>query len=96
MDTSRYTIHADQSHVSVKVHVLTDLYPLIQSSLRCPPFADGGPPKLLYQTGPWTGDNICTALECFFQCNAYHPRGSWMEMVKIDSVRRNRIGRWCR
>jgi hypothetical protein len=33
MDASRYTIHADQSHVSVKVHVLTDLYPLIQCSL---------------------------------------------------------------
>ena len=95
MDTDRYTIHADQSHVSVKVHVLTDLYPLIQSSLRCPPFADGGPPKLLYETGPWTGDNICTALECFFQSNAYHPQatcdqcghsGSIPISIRVDSM----------
>ena len=73
MDTSRYTIQSDQSHVSIKVHVLTDLYQLIQCGLEYPPFTDGGPPKLLYETGPWTGDNICTALECFFQSNAYHP-----------------------
>ena len=30
LDTSRYTIQVDQSHVSIKVLVLTDLYPLIQ------------------------------------------------------------------
>jgi len=95
MDDSRYTIQADQSHVSVKVHALTDLYPLIQSSLRYPPFTDGGPPKLLYETGPWTGDNICTALECSFQSNAYHPQstcdqcghsGSIPLSIRADSI----------
>ena len=67
LDTSRYTIQVDQSHVFIKVLVLTDLYPLIQCGLRYPPFTDGGPPTLIYGTGPWTGDNICTALEFFFQ-----------------------------
>jgi len=95
MDASRYTIQADQSHVSVKVHVLTDLYPLIQCSLRYPPFADRGPPKILYETGPWTGDNICTALECFVQSNAYHPEatcdqcghsGSIPISIRADSI----------
>ena len=76
LDTSRYTIQVDQSHVSIKVLVLTDLYPLIQCGLRCPPFTDGGPPTLIYGTGPWTGDNICTALEFFFQSNAYHPQAT--------------------
>jgi len=35
---------------------------------------------------------VCVCV-CVFVCVL---RGSWMGMVKIDSVRRNRIGRWCR
>jgi len=70
---SRYTIQADKFHVSIKAYVLTDLYPLIQCCLKFPPFPDGGPPTLIYGPGPWTGDNMCTALESFFQSNAYHP-----------------------
>jgi hypothetical protein len=34
------------------------------------------PYTFIYGTGPWTGDNICTALECFFQSNAYHPQAT--------------------
>ncbi len=45
--------------------------------------------------GPWTGDNICTALECFFQSNAYHPQatcdqcghsGSIPISIRTDSI----------
>jgi len=35
------------------------------------PFAS--PPTLIYSTGPWTKDNLVTAVELFFQPNAYHP-----------------------
>lgn len=75
-DPSRYRIHVDQSHVSIIVYVLTDLYPLIQSCLTSAPFPSGVPPTLVYGKGPWTGDNLCTALEFFFQTNAYHPQAS--------------------
>jgi len=49
---------------------------MIRSCLQSPPFPAGGPPTLLYGQGPWSGENLCTALEFFFQTNAYHPQAS--------------------
>ncbi len=47
----------------------------------------GPPPRLIYGTGPWTDDNLSTALEVFFQSNAYHPQAG-----SVDP-RRGMLGR---
>jgi hypothetical protein len=76
LDPTRYTLQVEVAKVSITALVLTDLYPMIQSCLQSPPFPVGGPPTLLYGQGPWSGENLCTALEFFFQNNAYHPQAS--------------------
>jgi hypothetical protein len=86
IDPSRYLIQVDESHDSIIVHVLTDLYPLIQRCLKSAPFLEGVPPTLIYGKGPWTGDNLCTALEFFFQSNAYHPQASCDKCGHTGSV----------
>jgi hypothetical protein len=76
IDPSRHLLQVAESHVSITVKVLTDLYPFIQCCLKLPPFPDGPPPCLVNGTGPWTDENLSTALEFFFQSNAYHPQAS--------------------
>jgi hypothetical protein len=76
LDPTLHSLHVEMAKVSITRLVLTDLYPMIQRCLQSSPFPTGGPPTLLYGQGPWSGENLCTALEFFFQNNAYHPQAS--------------------
>ena len=51
--------------------VLTDMLPLLHATQNPPP--DLGIRSLLYDMGPWKGENLLTGIESFFQKNAYHP-----------------------
>jgi hypothetical protein len=76
LDRPDLPLQVAETHVSITVQVLTDLYPLIQCFLKFPSFPDEPPPRLVYGTGLWTDDNLSTALEFFFQRNTYHPQAS--------------------
>ena len=73
LDQSRLSLCFASGTVSVTVHQLSDLLPLIRA------VNNGGTPpglsefRLEYSNGPWSGPNLITALETFFQTNAYNP-----------------------
>jgi hypothetical protein len=81
IDPSRHLLQVAESHVSITVKVLTDLYPLIQCCLKLPPFPDGPPPRLVYGTGPWTDDNLSTALEFSSRATHITPRP---HLINVD------------
>ena len=76
LDTTKHQLVAEERSFTIKVHVLTDLYPLLQSCLCLPRPSSLLPPSLVFSEGPWQGENLLTALEFFFQTNAYHPAAS--------------------
>ena len=47
------------------------MLPLLQATQNPPP--EIGSRSLVYNLGPWKGDNLLTGIESFFQKNAYHP-----------------------
>ena len=55
----------------MKLEVLTDMLPLLHTTQNSPP--DLGTRSLIYDIGPWKGENLLTGIESFFQQNAYHP-----------------------
>jgi len=60
------------THIAIRAKILTDVSALLTWSPQNPsPFLSS--PTLIYSTGPWTKDNLVTAVEFFFQRNTYHP-----------------------
>jgi hypothetical protein len=57
--------------IELKLEVLTDMLPLLHATQHPP--ADLGTRSLIYDMGPWKGENLLTGIESFFQKNAYHP-----------------------
>jgi len=60
-----------QGGMEIKIEALTDMLPLLQITGNPPP--DLGTGSLIYDTGPWKGENLLAGFEIFFQKNAYHP-----------------------
>ena len=56
--------------LEIKIEALTDMLPLLQTTENPPP--DLGTRSLIYDTGPWKGENLLAGIEIFFQKNAYH------------------------
>jgi len=57
--------------MEIKLEALTDMLPLLQVT-KNPPL-DLGTRSLIYDVGPWKGENLLAGIEIFFQKNAYHP-----------------------
>ena len=47
------------------------MLPLLQATQNPPP--ELGSRSLVYDLGPWKGENLLAGIEFFFQKNAYHP-----------------------
>jgi len=58
-----------QEGMEIKLETLTDMLPLLQATQN-PPLDLG---TLIYDIGPWKGENLLAGIESFFQKNAYHP-----------------------
>jgi len=57
--------------IELKLQVLTDMLPLLHATQNPP--SDLGTRSLIYDMGPWKGENLLTGIEAFFQKNAYYP-----------------------
>jgi len=55
----------------MKLEVLTDMLPLLHATQNSPP--DLGTRSIIYDLGPWKGENLLTGIESVFQKIAYHP-----------------------
>jgi len=72
LPSDKYDITLNDTHIAIRAQILTDVPALLTWSPQNPsPFASS--PTLIYSTGPWTKNNLVTAVEFFFQRNAYHP-----------------------
>jgi len=60
-----------QEGLEIKLETLTDMLPLLQATQNPPP--ELGTRSLMYDLGPWKGENLLAGIESFFQKNAYHP-----------------------
>jgi len=57
--------------VEIRLEALAEMTLLIQATQPSP--QDLGTRSLIYDTGPWKGENVLVGIESFFQKNAYHP-----------------------
>jgi len=65
LQPDKYEVTFTDTHIGISAKILTDVPALLTWSPQNPsPFAS--PPTLIYSTGPWTKDNLATALEFFF------------------------------
>ena len=77
--TTKLQSHKLQSHstklsqqgVDIRLEVLAEMTLLIQETQT--PSQELGTRSLIYDTGPWKGDNLLVGIETFFEKNAYHP-----------------------
>jgi len=60
-----------QEGMEIKLETLTDMLPLLHAA-QDPPL-DLGTRSLIYDIGPWKGENLSAGIESFFQKKAYHP-----------------------
>ena len=60
-----------QGGMETKLEALTDMLPRLQATQNPP--LDLGTRSLIYDIGPWKGENLLVGIETFFQKNAYHP-----------------------
>jgi len=60
-----------QEGIEIELETLTDMLPLLQATQNPP--LDLGTRSLIYDIGPWKGENLLAGIETFFQKNAYHP-----------------------
>jgi len=68
----KYEVSLNDTYLKISAKILTDVPALLAWAPKYPsPFTSL--PTLIYTTGPWTKDNLVTAVEFFFQRNAYHP-----------------------
>ena len=66
-----HSLRTTQEGLEIQLETLTDMLPLLQATQNPPP--EIGPRSLVYNFGPWKGDNLLAGIESFFQKNAYHP-----------------------
>jgi len=67
----KYEVSLTDTYIKISAMFLTDVPALLTWAPKYPsPFTSL--PTLIYSTGPWTKDNLVTAVEFFFQHNAYH------------------------
>jgi len=57
--------------LEIELETLTDMLPLVHATQNSP--LDLGTRSLIYDIGPWKGENLLAGIESFFQKNAYHP-----------------------
>jgi len=57
--------------LEIKLEILTDMLTLLHATQNPP--LDLGTRSLIYDIGPWKGENLLAGIESFFQKNAYHP-----------------------
>ena len=89
----KYEVSLTDTYINISATILTDVPALLTWSPKTPsPFTSL--PTLEYSTGPWTKDNLVTAVEFFFQRNAYHPSPSAAILRSI--VTRFRLPRFYR
>jgi len=68
----KYEASLTDTYIKISAKILTDVPALLTWAIKYPsPFTSL--PTLIYSTGPWTKGNLVTAVEFFFQRNAYHP-----------------------
>jgi len=67
----RYEVSLIDTYIKISAKILTDVPALITWAPKYPSPCTSLP-TLIYSTGPWTKDNLVTAVEFFFQRNAYH------------------------
>jgi len=77
--------------MDIRVEALADMTLLIQATQNPP--QDLGTRSLIYDTGPWEGENLLAGLEIFFQKNAYHPFATcrYSECGKTGPIPMSRI-----
>ena len=68
----KYDVTLSESYITVTAKTLTDVPVLLVWSSRHN-FCDLSPPAMIHSAGPWSKENLPTAVESFFQLNAYHP-----------------------
>jgi len=66
-----YSLKMTQGGMKIKLEAHTDILPLLKVTQKAP--LDLGTRSLIYDTGPWKGENLLAGIEIFFQKNAYHP-----------------------
>jgi len=67
-----HSLKMTQGGMEIQLEALTDMLPLLQVT-KNPPL-DLGTRSLIYDIGPWKGENLLAAgIGIFFQKNAYHP-----------------------
>jgi len=66
-----HSLKMTQGGMKIKLEALTDMILLLQVTTN--PTPDLGTRSLIYDTGPWRGENLLAGIETFFQKNAYHP-----------------------
>jgi len=66
-----HSLKMTQGGIEIKLEALTDMLPLLQVTKNYP--LDLGTRSLIYDIGPWKGENLLAGIEIFFQKNSYHP-----------------------
>ena len=66
-----HSLRMTQGGMKIEIEALTDMLPLLLATQNPP--LDLGTRSLIYDTGPWKGENLLAGIETFFQKNAYHP-----------------------
>jgi len=66
-----HSLKLSQQGMEIRVEALADMILLIRATQNSP--QDLGTRSLIYDTGPWKGENLLAGIEIFFQKNAYHP-----------------------
>jgi len=68
----KYEVSLTDTYIKISAKILTDVPTLLTWAPKYPT-SFTSLPTLIYSTGPWTKHNLVTAVEFFFQRNAYHP-----------------------
>jgi len=66
-----HSLKITQGGMEIKFEALTDMLPLLKATKN--PLFDLGTNTLIYDIGPWKGENVLAGIEIFFQKNSYHP-----------------------
>ena len=66
-----HSLKLSQQGMEIRLEALVDMLPLIQATQNSP--QDLGTRSLIYDIGPWKGENLLAGIEIFFKKNAYHP-----------------------
>ena len=78
-----HSLKMTQEGMEINLGTLTDMLLLLQATQNPP--LDLGTRSLIYDIGPWKGENLLAGIECFFQKNAYHsPLVEIRTVVKRD------------